>query len=154
MSTITMLIHWWTSLSDDKRMMTSLSSPIAWTWVMPYWIVYAFILYHFAFIFLAINNGITFTDAQGSTNKLCTLKLNISKVNKKGGQRVFASIIKSLSTYSREPKYLQYPLFEKVALPVVVFPSARRRMFYWLVIFINSNIEMFTQIFFMSSTML
>lgn len=46
MSTITMSIYWWTCSSDDKRMMTSLSSPIVWRWVLSNWIICASILSH------------------------------------------------------------------------------------------------------------
>lgn len=90
--------------------------------------IYAFVLSHLALIFLAIDNGITFTDAPESTKKLCTLKLKILKVNNKGGQSVFTSIINALSTYSRELEELPDPLSEEATLPIDVYPSAHKRV--------------------------
>lgn len=94
-------------------------------------------------IFLAIDNGMTFTNALESTKQLYTLKFKILKVNKNDEQCVFASIVSAISTYARVAGELLGPLFEELALPVEVYLSARRRMSSCLVIFVSSSMEIF-----------
>ena len=103
----------------------------------------ASVLFHFALILFATDNDITFTNALESTKKLCTFKFDILKVNKNGGKSVFASIVKALSTDSREPEDVPDPMSEEALLPDTYYPSVRRRMSHWLVIFVSSNIEIF-----------
>lgn len=105
--------------------------------------IYAFAMYHLALIFLATDSHMTFTDAPESNKKLCTLKLNISNVNKNSGHSVFSSIMSALSIDVRASRDLLDPFSEEVALPVEVCPSAHRRMSHLLVIFVSSNREMF-----------
>lgn len=108
------------------------------TWVLYNWMICGSVFSHLAFIFLATYNGMTFTDAPESIKQMCTLKLNISNVNKNLGRSVLASIMNALSTNVKVPGDLLDPFSKKVALPKEVWPSAHRRMSCWLMIFVDS----------------
>ena len=90
-----------------------------WTRVMSNRMICASFISHLAYIFLVTDNGIMFTNALESAKQLCTLKLKISKFNRNGWHSAFSSIVKELSTCSRELEDVLDPLSEEASLPMV-----------------------------------
>jgi len=155
MSTITTLMHWWSNLSDDNRIITSWSSPIVDTHVLSSWMIYEVFLLHWALIFFTMLSDMTLTEAPESTKLLWTLKFIISNDNRKCGYSDFSSSTRSmLRTNVSVLGDLLVPLLEEVASPVEVYPSAQRRRSRWLMILVNLYRDIFARVFFMSSTKL
>ena len=109
------------------------------TYVWSSWMIYIVVLLHCTFICLAMESGMTLTDALESTKQLWTLKLNNSNDNKNGGQSEFASSMRrALRTNVSDLGDLLGPLLEEETLSMEVFPSACKRISRRLVSSVNS----------------
>ena len=137
--------------------MTSLSSPITFTWVFSSCIMCLSLLSRKTFNFLQIDNGMTLEDAPESTRQLWRFLLKTSNVKRKGGTKGFPFLyIDKAFTFGLFFRYVGYGASPRSVLVIgssIDFKACNKKSFCWGIVHMSMT-DTLAFNFFKSSTML
>ena len=151
-----MSITWTNFGSVSILIMTSLSSPINFTWVMSSCIICLSLLRGIAFNFLQINNGIKLEDAPESTKQLWRFMLKTSNFRRNSGTKCspFLSSEKvfTVGLFLRSERTGFSPWSVLVIEFSTYFNDCNKKSFCWGILHMSMT-DIFAFNFFKSSTM-